>query len=310
MTVQEVELKEAALSFPVGLPAGTALSPSRASDFLTCPLLFRFRAIDRLPERPSAAAVRGTLIHAVLEDLYDLPAGDRTADAARALLLPTWQKLTAANPELVIALDPSAPFPVSEGESVREPSESELAEWIRAAEPLIETYFRLEDPSRLEPSARELRVEVQLADGPPLRGIIDRVDVAPDKRIRVVDYKTGRSPGEGFEQRSLFQMRFYALMLWRLEGTIPSRLQLIYLGDSQVLHYDPTEAELVAFERTLRALWATITRVAAQGSWQPKPSKLCNWCDHHEKCPAKGGTVPALPDGISKAIDITSKPTQ
>ncbi|MFZ1669602.1 MAG: PD-(D/E)XK nuclease family protein, partial [Candidatus Nanopelagicales bacterium] len=52
---------------PPGLPAGIALSPSRASDFLTCPLLFRFRAIDRIPERPSSAAVRGTLVHAVLE---------------------------------------------------------------------------------------------------------------------------------------------------------------------------------------------------------------------------------------------------
>lgn len=310
MTVQEVELQEVELTHPVGLPSGTALSPSRASDFLTCPLLFRFRAIDRIPERPSAAAVRGTLIHAVLEDLYDLPASERTAAAARALLLPTWRKLTAQNPELVVALDPSASFPLGDDVAPHEPTEAQLAEWIAAAEPLIDTYFQLEDPTRLEPNARELRVEVQLADGPPLRGIIDRVDVAPDRRIRVVDYKTGRSPGEGFEQRSLFQMRFYALMLWRLEGTIPSRLQLIYLGDSQVLHYDPTEAELVAFERTLRALWTTITRVAAQGNWQPKPSKLCNWCDHHDRCPAKGGTVPALPEGISAAIDITSGATQ
>ncbi len=36
-----------------------SLSPSRAGDFMTCPLLYRFRVIDRIPERPSAAAVRG-----------------------------------------------------------------------------------------------------------------------------------------------------------------------------------------------------------------------------------------------------------
>ena len=45
----------------------SALSPSRASDFLQCPLLFRFRTIDRLPEAPSAAALRGTLVHAFAE---------------------------------------------------------------------------------------------------------------------------------------------------------------------------------------------------------------------------------------------------
>ena len=55
-------------------PRRPSLSPSRAADFKTCPLLYRFRTIDRLPERTSLAAVRGTLVHSVLERLYDLPA--------------------------------------------------------------------------------------------------------------------------------------------------------------------------------------------------------------------------------------------
>jgi putative RecB family exonuclease len=299
MTVEAIRARS-----PVGLPEGTALSPSRASDFLTCPLLFRFRAIDRIPERPSSAAVRGTLLHAVLEDLFDLPAPERTIEAAQRLLLPTWERLLEENPDVAVALDPQAAFPRSDDVTYEPPSPTQVMEWIGTAEPLLATYFSLEDPTRLEPHARELRVEVKLSDGPPLRGIIDRVDVAPGDLVRVVDYKTGRSPGVGFEQRSLFQMRFYALMLWRLNGTIPTRLQLIYLGDSQVLKYDPTEAELEAFEKTLRALWTTITRVAATGNWEPKPSKLCNWCDHHARCPAKGGTPPNLP------IHITTRPTE
>ena len=294
-------LKDETIVAATGLPVGTALSPSRASDFLTCPLLFRFRQIDRLPERPSSAAVRGTLVHAVLEDLYDLPAAERTVESARSMLLPTWHRLLAEDPRLAVALDPEADFPVVDSNVAPVLTDGQLATWITAAEPLIESYFELENPQRLEPRAREMRVEVQLEGGPPLRGIIDRVDVAPDERVRVVDYKTGRSPGQGFEQRSLFRMRFYALMLWRRNGTIPSRLQLIYLGDSQVLTYDPTEDELVSFEKTLRALWTTITRVAAQGNWQAKESRLCGWCDHHAKCPAKGGTPPPLP------IDLTSR---
>lgn len=36
-----------------------SLSPSRASDFMQCPLLYRFRVIDRLPEKPSPAAKIG-----------------------------------------------------------------------------------------------------------------------------------------------------------------------------------------------------------------------------------------------------------
>jgi putative RecB family exonuclease len=60
-----------------------SLSPSRASDFMQCPLLYRFRVIDRLPEKPSEAATRGTLVHAVLERLFDAPAAERTAPRAR-----------------------------------------------------------------------------------------------------------------------------------------------------------------------------------------------------------------------------------
>ena len=42
-----------------------ALSPSRAGDFKQCPLLYRFRAVDRLPEKPTKAQVRGTVIDAM-----------------------------------------------------------------------------------------------------------------------------------------------------------------------------------------------------------------------------------------------------
>ena len=56
-----------------------ALSPSRAADFMSCPLKYRFRVVDRLPEKPSPAAVRGTVVHAVLERLFGLPRGQRRA---------------------------------------------------------------------------------------------------------------------------------------------------------------------------------------------------------------------------------------
>jgi hypothetical protein len=89
-------------------PAGPSLSPSRAADFKTCPLLFRFRTVDKLPETPSADQVRGTLVHAVLERLFDLPAVDRTPEAAAALVAPEWDKLVGQEPELasIFATEP------------------------------------------------------------------------------------------------------------------------------------------------------------------------------------------------------------
>ncbi|ABS03341.1 putative RecB family exonuclease [Kineococcus radiotolerans] len=264
-----------------------ALSPSRAADFMQCPLLYRFRTIDRLPETPSAAAARGTLVHAVLERLYDLPAAERTAARAGAMVEPQWRELLEREPRLQ-ALFGAQPKPGT-------PTGDALARWLAGARALLQKYFALEDPTRLEPEAREMHVEVDLEDGPVLRGIVDRLDVTPAGRMRVVDYKTGRAPSETAEARALFQMRFYALVLWRLRGEVPLSLQLVYLGSGDVLRHTPDEGDLLATERKVRALWDAIERNRATGDWRPRPGRACTWCDHKVRCPSFGGTPPPLP---------------
>lgn len=275
---------------PGPLPGrSAALSPSRAADFMQCPLLYRFRVIDRIPSPPSPAAARGTLVHAVLERLFDLPAAERTPAAAAALVPGQWDQLVEADPELaeMLAADP----------------ERTQESWYAEAARLIDTWFVLEDPTRLEPAERELYVEADV-DGLTLRGYVDRLDVAPNGALRVVDYKTGRSPSEHFEAKALFQMRFYALVLWRVRGVVPQMLQLVYLGNSELMRYSPDEADLLATERKVKALWTAIERAAETGDWRPRTSKLCDWCDHRALCPAWGGTPPPLPaDAELLAVD-------
>jgi putative RecB family exonuclease len=264
-----------------------ALSPSRASDFMQCPLLFRLRTVDRVPEPASSAATRGTLVHAVLERLYDAPAGERTPAAAQELLPVEWERLREADPRVKELFVPGGD---AESEGVEN--------WLDAAGRLVSTYFTLEDPNRLEPAERELKVETQLADGPLLRGIVDRLDVKPDDgALRVVDYKTGRSPSPRFEGKVLFQLRFYGLVLWRERGVVPKMLQLVYLGDGQVLRAEPTAEQLEGAERKVRWVWSEIEKAARSGTWEPRPSKLCDWCAHRSLCPAFGGTPPPIPEG-------------
>lgn len=269
------------------LTAATSLSPSRASDFMACPLLYRFRVIDRLPERPSLAAVRGSVVHKVLEELFDLPAGERTHDRAALMLGPVWESLLAEEPELADMWGASS----ADGES----SAPELATWLAECRDLLEQYFSLEDPQRLEPAEREVHVVTTLDSGLTIHGYIDRVDVAPSGQLRIVDYKTGASPSEYFEAKALFQMKFYALVVWRTRGVIPTVLQLIYLGNAEMLRYYPDEADLLATERKVEALWKAITRAHETGEWRPNKSRLCDWCDHQAICPAWGGTPPPLP---------------
>jgi len=265
-----------------------SLSPSRASDFMTCPLLYRFRVIDKLPETPSPEAVRGTVVHSVLERLFDLPAGERTTERAGELLQPAWDDLLDAEPELGEMFGAEGP---------------DLATWLGQCESLLQRYFTLEDPSRLEPADRELYVEALLESGLLLRGYIDRVDVAPTGEVRIVDYKTGKAPGPHFEAKALFQMKFYALVVWRTRGVLPRMLQLVYLGSGEMLRYEPEERELLATERKVEALWSAIQRATETGEWRPNKSVLCSWCDHQSRCPAWGGTPPPLPDPTVRPAD-------
>ena len=57
--------------------------------------------------------------------------------------------------------------------------------------------------------------------------------------VRIVDYKTGKAPRPEYAEGALFQMKFYALVVWRLKRVVPRRLQLVYLGSGDVLTYDP-----------------------------------------------------------------------
>jgi putative RecB family exonuclease len=266
-----------------------ALSPSRAGDFKQCPLLYRYRAIDRLPEPPSAAATLGTLVHAVLEDLFGLPAEARTEHTAIGMLVPRWERMLEERPEYG---------------SLHE-SDAAEAQWLADAKERLRTYFELENPARIEPEGRELLVETQLEDGPLLRGIIDRVDVAADGSIRIVDYKSGRSPAPAYGQKERFQMRFYALVLERIRDRRPALARLLFLKDGVHMDLRPSDEDIAAVEHEVRAVWREIVASAERGEFRPKKSKLCGWCSFQAMCPEFGGAVlPIDPDKVEAGVGV------
>ena len=235
-----------------------ALSPSRASDFKQCPLLYRFRAIDRLPEpsshRAGARLGRARRAGAAVRAARGQPGARHRDDAGRP----------------GVGADGRRRSPSSPTTSTRRcgPScSTRRARCCRAT-----TGWRIRRGSI--PQSCEQRVEVELSDGTLLRGFVDRIDVAPTGEMRVVDYKTGKAPPaarELAEAKAMFQMKFYAVALLRSRGVLPARLRLLYLADGQVLDYTPDLDELVRFEKTLMAMWRAIQSAGATGDFRPKP---------------------------------------
>lgn len=267
-------------------PRVPALSPSRANDYNRCPLMFRFRTIDRLPEPPSKAATKGTLVHWVLEHLYDAPMGNRTPAAAQALVPAAVNSLYARTPDLDDMFD----------------SPEDRATWLKEAEKLIDKYFTIEDPNRLEPSEREVNIGAMLDDSFRIKGIIDRVDVAPNGDVRIVDYKSGKAPRPQYSGDAAFQMRFYGVAMREARGITPKMLQLNYLGDGQILRNEPSNDDLDVTKGKIISIWDDIRRNAENDEWRPKTSKLCGWCSFQNICPSFGGAAPDLVPGQSAKV--------
>ncbi len=244
------------------------LSPSSASDFKSCPLKFKFRSVDRLPEVASSAAARGSLVHSVLERLFAEPPEARTPERADDLLVALWNEVREA-PEVRPA----------------ELQDAEEQAWLSAGKTLLRNLFKLEDPSRLSASKLEWWVEYELADL-HLRGVIDRVEERSDGSWTLTDYKTGRVPGEMRETTAFFGLRFYALVCWRAFGVMPKEIRLVYLAHPSIITLEPHERMLVAFEKQMLALGKAIRRAAEKDDWRPSPSPLCMSCSFQELCPA------------------------
>jgi putative RecB family exonuclease len=252
------------------LPA--TLSPSKVSAFKDCALAFRFSVIDRLPEPPSTAAVRGTLVHRVLEQLYCAEPADRTLALALSALSTAAYEARCGDPEYQ-QLDLDA--------------EAEAA-YLVDAERLVRRYFEMEDPATIRPIGLELLLEAKLG-GVRLRGIIDRLELNADGELVVTDYKTGKSPGPRYEQGRFGGVHFYAFLCQAVLGRRPARIQLLYLADGVSIVATPSEQSIRGLERRVGAVWQAVERACATDDFRPHPGPLCNWCAFQGFCPAYGG---------------------
>lgn len=267
------------LGMPLQLPS--SLSPSKVSSFKDCALSFRFSAIDRLPEPPSEAATRGTLVHRALEMLFCAAPSERTAGYASQCLDRAFDEVSAEEDYLALGL-----------------GADQQAQFVSGAAELVSKYFELEDPSSVQPIGLELRLEVEVADHLTLRGIIDRLELDDSGRLVVTDYKTGKVPGHQYEQARLGGVHFYSYLCERFFGQRPAQVQLLYLSRPEAIVTEPTAQSTRGLERRIEAIWSAIKRACERDDFRPSPSRLCDYCNFRSYCPAFGGD----PDLASKEL--------
>jgi putative RecB family exonuclease len=270
------ETAEQAMATPIATPVLATLSPSRASDFKTCPQLYKFKSIDKIPTIPTIHQARGTTAHLALERLFTEPADRRTPDRLYDLFREAWSELKVEEyPDLFSSVE-------------------EEREWGIDSLRLLADYFTMEDPASFEPDELEMDLTVEVGDM-TIRGILDRmehvretdVDGTDRELLVITDYKTGKAPPANYAHKAFFALKIYALLIRITRGVTPDRLRLLYLNGPAEYTLDIDDGQLDAMERQLEALWSAIERAIATDHWPARTSALCDWCDYkQDHCPA------------------------
>ena len=244
------------------------LSPSRAGDFKTCPQLFKFRAIEKIPEPPSIYQARGTTAHLALQRLFDDQVAERTPERLYDLFREAWTEIRGDD----------------EFEGLFADLDQER-EWGIESMSLLSNYFSIEDPTTFDPEERELDMLEDL-DGMMIRGILDRIDRDDDGRLIITDYKTGKAPPEKYALSAFFALKIYALLIRNKLDETPKEIRLLYLNGPTLYRLPIDDRQLDAMDSQLRALWAAIEKAMATNRFPTRRGRLCDWCSYQEICPA------------------------
>ncbi len=249
------------------------LSPSTASAVSSCGARFAIeRLVDRLapsPKDPLGAAELGTATHALYEDLFARPKGERGLLAGAKLL----ERLEIDHPELEAPTDPVL-----------------LAQWRSEVQTRVVGLWEVENPDEIEVIGRELHVTVDL-DGIPFNGFVDRVRHGHDGCI-IGDYKGGRGAPKKesvrFGDPHGDQVRLYARALATSRPDLDPITggEILYVFHRKRRDVDMSTKAMDGTRARYEKSWKLLTTQTETGAFAMKTSPLCGWCPAVQVCPA------------------------
>ena len=250
------------------------LSPSRASQFKTCPKQFKFANIDKIKEPTTEVQAKGTTVHQALEDLFDLKPDERNTEKLHNLFREAWTKVRGNDEHHNLFS-----------------SVEEEREWGLDGLKLLNNYMSIEDPTSFEPLERERWVRGSIEDL-NLRGILDRMDRNNKGELVIVDYKSGKAPLAKYKEPRFFALKLYALLIQEELGEMPSELKLIYLKNSTIHTLKVTQDSLDQVKIEVLEIWNNIKKAFETNEFPATKNTLCDWCYYKPICPVFNENAP------------------
>ncbi len=268
-----------------------SFSYSKMGMYKECPQKYKFRYVYQIPEQPKYYFAFGSAMHEVMEYIYN-PAQAAFPTLAQALAFfdSHWSKTTFEQKGYASA-------------------EKELAGYAEGRR-IIEAYYAKNAAAFCHPLSVEMKSTLDI-DGLSLISILDRMDYLGDGKIKILDYKTGKTVQREPDQLYMYQ---------KVAENSPAVKELVQKKDPSVkevrveqlsFYHLPTLQEMT-FERApdkeIFAFWQGVLQVADRiraGQFDPTPGEnQCRWCDYRNLCPVFTGKD----YNPSAAAPLTPKP--
>ncbi len=246
------------------------LSYSSLDTYQTCPLKYKFRTIDRIPEPKSKEAVFGTLIHAVLKYIHTPALLSPTVEQALDYFSKGWNSEVYEN-----EMEERAAF--SQGVTI-------IQNYLSRTKPADYTIVDLESRFAIEIGTEDAG-NSSAAGRHTVSGIIDRIDKTADG-YEIIDYKTTRKmPSQDKVdndlQLSIYLKAFLARYPKEVEHLDRITVSLYYLKHGVKLSSKRTKEQLEMVEKT----FLDTIKMIEEAKFEPILSPLCDWCGYQKICP-------------------------
>lgn len=270
-----------------------SFSYSKMGMYKECPQKYKFRYVHMLPEQPKYYFAFGSALHEVMEYIYSpLNAAFPSQEQALAFFKKHWDATSFDQKGYASMEKEAAGF--QEGERI------------------IRAYYGKHANSFFHPLSVEMKSTLDV-DGLSLISILDRIDYLGGGRVKILDYKTGKTVQREPDQLMMYQ---------KVAENSPAVLQLVQKADpgvkeikvEQMSFYHLPSLTEMTFERggdkEMYEFWQKVLGVADDiraAKFDPAPDEnKCRWCDYRNICPVFTGTEYAGPGGRSAKIAAVS----
>jgi len=241
---------------------GRTLSHSSINSYQQCPQKWKFRYIDKIPEKPRSFFSFGKSVHAGLEYLFSQMGG----------VFPSVEKLITHYREQWL----------SEGYDT--PAQEKW--FFQEGERILKGFYAKHKEDHKKVAHVELKFTMDI-EGVPITGFIDRIDNTPSGKLALIDYKTGKAFDKSRVRREP-QLTMYQLACRDVLGKEVETVSLYHLNSLTPL---TVPAHTPHQEKELKTIVLSAAKGINEQNFKPKPepSGYCRWCDYMQICPAFAG---------------------